>query len=157
MDYSFQGRHPASQLHALVADTNNEELSWYADSVANTQITNELGKLNIQQPFQGSETVIVGDRVGLNIQNFGLSIVSSSKSQFLLKDILHCPKALINLISIKKFSSDNDCYFVLTSTFYLVKDNWRKATLLEDRLKMGCIHCIYKDPLIKISMSLLLF
>jgi hypothetical protein len=41
MDYSFQGRHPPSQLAAMVAHTNSqfsEEEPWYADSGANQHI-----------------------------------------------------------------------------------------------------------------------
>lgn len=49
MDYSFQGRHPPTQLDAMVAQTNadHEEQDWYADSGANAHITNTLDNLTI--------------------------------------------------------------------------------------------------------------
>ena len=56
MDYAYQGRHPSSQLAAMVAQTNNtlEEQPWFANSGANAHITSELENLSIQpQPFQG--------------------------------------------------------------------------------------------------------
>ncbi|KAF5447742.1 hypothetical protein F2P56_033269 [Juglans regia] len=75
MDYSYQGRHPPSQLAAMVAHTNQtlEEQPWYADSGANAHITNDLENLTIQQPFQGHDTVTVGDGAGIHIQNTGQS------------------------------------------------------------------------------------
>lgn len=59
MDYSFQGRHPPSQLHALVAQTDHEleNQQWYAHNGANAHITNQYDNLTLQQPFQSSEIV----------------------------------------------------------------------------------------------------
>lgn len=54
MDYSYQGRHPPSQLAAMVAQTNAEfENQDYANSGANAHIT-------APQPFEGNDGVGVG-------------------------------------------------------------------------------------------------
>jgi hypothetical protein len=112
MDHSFQGRHPPTQLHAMVAQTNTnyEEQEWYADSVANAHITNTLDNLTIQQPFQKNDAVAVGNGTGLAIENSGSSILQSSSSSFHLKNILHYPQASANLLFIQKFCVDNLCY-----------------------------------------------
>lgn len=117
MDYTYQGRHPPTQLAAMVPQTNNEleDQQWFAESGANSHITSELENLTLQQyPFKGSEAVAVGNGGGLAIDNTCSTILTSSNSHFHLNNILHCPKVATNLISIQNFCKDNDCYFILT-------------------------------------------
>jgi hypothetical protein len=90
-----------------------EEQNWLADSGANAHITNQLGNLQIQQPFQQTEEVAVGNGTGLKIENTGSSLVQSSNSaSFRLRNILHCPQASTNLLSIQKFA------LIITATLY---------------------------------------
>jgi hypothetical protein len=106
MDHSYQGRHPPAQLSAMVAHLNNthDDQQWFADSGANSHITNELENLSLQQqPFPGNETVAVGNGGGLAIENTGSAILHSPHSDFHLKKILHCPHAAAKLLSIQKF------------------------------------------------------
>jgi hypothetical protein len=83
----------------------------------------------------------VGNGARLAIENTSSSslIPSNSKFQtnFLLKDILHCPKASANLLSIQKFCHDNHCYFKLTSTHFFVKDIWTQTILLAGKSENG--------------------
>jgi hypothetical protein len=139
MDYSFQGRHPPSQLTAMVAHINSEleDQQWLADSGANAHITNELEPLSVQQPFQGNDSVAVGNVAGLKIENTGSTILNSQNYHFHLKNILHCPHAATKLLSIQKFCQDNLCYFILTASHYFVKDIWTHETLLEGRSEHG--------------------
>jgi hypothetical protein len=142
MNYSFQGKHPPLQLAAMAAQSNafyDEDQEWLVDSGANAHITNDLEKLTIQQPFEGNEMVAVGNGAGLKIDNSCAILLHnpSASSKFHLKNVLHCPNASANLLSIQKFCSDNDCHFILTSTHFFVKDNLTKATLLEGRSENG--------------------
>lgn len=63
MDYSYQGRHPPTQLAAMVAHTNAafEDQKWFVDNGANDHITNELENSKIKQPFEGTDIVEVGN------------------------------------------------------------------------------------------------
>jgi hypothetical protein len=140
MDYSYQGKHPPPQLAAMAAQTNAtfEDQPWFADSGANTHITNDLENLSIQQPFQSDDTVAVGNGTGLTIENTGSSTLqSSSNSTFHLNKVLHCPQATANLLSIQCFCLDNDCYFILTAHYFYVKDYQTHAVLLEGRSENG--------------------
>jgi hypothetical protein len=137
MDYAYQGRHPPTQLAAMAAQTNTEldDLQWFADSGANSHITNELENLSLQQqPFKGSEAVAVGDGGGLEIENTGSAILTSSNSHFHFKHILHYPT---NLLPIQKFYKDNDCYFILTDSHFFVKKLKTHKLLLEGRSENG--------------------
>lgn len=124
MDYSYQGRHPPSQLAAMVAHTNiaYDDQQWYVDSGANAHITNELENLSFKQPFQNDDPIAVGNGAGLAIENTGSIVLTSSLSKFHLKNVLHCPNASANLLSIQNFCKDNDCYFKLTAAhFFLLR------------------------------------
>jgi hypothetical protein len=118
MDFSYQGRHPPPQLATVVAQLNDglETQDWLADSGANTHVMADSGanthvtadSSNIAkpQPFDGGDTVGVGNGAGLSIKNFSSSLVhgkSSSLSPLLLKNILHCPNASANLSSNMTF------------------------------------------------------
>jgi hypothetical protein len=136
MDYAYQGRHLPMQLAAMTAQTNEEFANhdWLADSGANTHVvTPDSSLLTNPQPFDGSDTVGVGNGVGLHIKQTGSSLVHSSttpSSNFLLSHILHCPSASANLLSINKFCKDNKCWFALTDVDFTVKDNLTRMVLL---------------------------
>ena len=109
-----------------------------ADSGANAHITNQLENLQIQQPFQQIEEVGVRNGTGLKIENTGSSLFQSPNlASFKLNDVLHCPQASANLLSIQKFCTDNHCYFILTAFHYFVKDLLTHVTLLEGRSENG--------------------
>ena len=60
MDFSYQGRHPPSQLAAMAAYTHvadEEEQPRYLDSGANHHVTADLKNLTEKQPYQGNESV----------------------------------------------------------------------------------------------------
>ncbi|RVX11376.1 Retrovirus-related Pol polyprotein from transposon RE1 [Vitis vinifera] len=69
------GRHPPTQLAAMVAHSNaeQEEETWFADSGANQHITANLEHLTLQQPYTGQENVAVGNGQGLSIAHTGYS------------------------------------------------------------------------------------
>jgi hypothetical protein len=123
----------------MVAHTNvaYEEQQWLADSGANAHITNELENLQIQQPFQHTKEVAVGNGTGLAIENTGLSLIHTLDSSYKLDNILHCPQASANLLSIQKLCLDNSCYFILTSSHYYVKHLLTHRILLKGKSENG--------------------
>jgi hypothetical protein len=56
MDFSFQGRHPPSELAAMVSQSTalHEEDEWLADSGANNHLTADLNNLTLQQVAVGN-------------------------------------------------------------------------------------------------------
>jgi hypothetical protein len=75
----------------------------YLESGVNHNIIDELENLTLQQPYQGTENVKVGNGGGLQIANTGSSLISTSNNQFCLNNIRHCPHASFYLLSIQKF------------------------------------------------------
>jgi hypothetical protein len=156
MDFSYQGRHPPTQLAAMAAQTNaiHEDPEWFGDSGANAHITNNLNNLTIQQPFEGNDTVEVGNGSGLNIDNAGSTLLHTPNSVFQLNKLLHCPNASANLISIQRFCVDNHCYFILTASHFFVKDLITKATLLEGKTENGLYPMRFKGSSLKARRAL---
>jgi hypothetical protein len=151
MDYSYQGRLPPPQLSAMVAQTNAayDTQEWLADSGANTHVTASHENIADPQPFDGRDTVGVGNGAGLIITSIGSSFVSSDSSHdstFHLKDIVHCPKASANLVSINKFCRDNKCFFILTDSYFCVKDNKTGTTLLQGPSENGLYPLHFHHP-----------
>jgi hypothetical protein len=154
MDYSYQGRHPPDQLAAMVAQLNEEfgAEKWLADSGANAHITPDAANIHEPQPYEGPDMVGVGNGTGLNIKKFGSSIVQSSfplHHHLVLKDILHCPNASANLLSINKFCIDNNCWFALTGSNFTVNDNLTGRVLLQGPSENG----LYPIPLHQKSLN----
>jgi hypothetical protein len=139
MDYSYQGRHPPPQLAAMVAHTNSslENQQWLADSGANAHITGDINNLQDQQPFLNTDAVTVGNGTNLTIEHTGSTLLHSLKFPLHLKNILHCPKASSNLLSIQKLCADNSCYFILTASHFFVKDLRTHSILLEGKSENG--------------------
>ncbi|RVW13866.1 Retrovirus-related Pol polyprotein from transposon RE1 [Vitis vinifera] len=139
MNYAYQGRHPPTQLAAMVANSNaeQEEETWFADSGANQHITANLEHLTLQQPYTGQENVAVGNGQGLSIAHTGTTIFHTPEAKLNLKRVLHCPQASANLLSINQFCLDNNCLFILTGTHYFVKDIQTGTTLLEGKSEGG--------------------
>jgi len=85
MDYTYQGRHPPSQLsHDSHNHTDFDNHEWLANSDANTHVAADPTTINNPQPFEGAETVGVGNEAGLDIKSFGSSVVQLTHSLSLL-------------------------------------------------------------------------
>jgi hypothetical protein len=81
---------------------NPNDQPWYADSGANNHVTAAIENLQLQEPFKGEEEVAVGNGSGLPISHAGSSLLYNSHFPFKLNNILHCPGAAANLLSIQK-------------------------------------------------------
>ena len=94
MNYAFQGRHPPTELAAMVAEANTTYLNqhqWYADSGANIHVTSNATNLAISQPYEGIDTVGVGNGAGLIISRTGNATIKTPSSTLVLNDVAYCP------------------------------------------------------------------
>jgi hypothetical protein len=86
MDYAYQGKHPPTQLAAMVAhnNANLENQDWLADSGANTHVTADHSNITDPQPFDGTYTIGVGKGASLAIQSIGSSLGHSAASHTII-------------------------------------------------------------------------
>ncbi|KAJ0018890.1 hypothetical protein Pint_11252 [Pistacia integerrima] len=98
----FVGRLPPANLAAMAVEANNsyDQNVWYADSGANAHITSNVANLTNQASYEGVDTVQVGNGSCLVIKNTGNTTLKFTCSFFKLNNILHCPNASANRLSI---------------------------------------------------------
>lgn len=72
----------------------------------------------------------VGNGVRLDIKYAGNSLLSSSTKNFQLYNVLHVPYITKNLLSVWRFTHDNNVTFEIIPSSYFVKDLQSKETLL---------------------------
>lgn len=139
MDYSFQGRHPPAQLAAMAAQTTAQpdDSPWFADNGANHHLTPALEKLQLTEPYTGSDSIAVGNGSGLQITHTGSASFHTPFAKLQLSQVFHCPNALANLLSINQFCKENNCFFILTDASYFIKDCLMGLTLLEGKSEGG--------------------
>jgi hypothetical protein len=101
--------------------------------------------------------VSVGNGGGLQISNTGSTLIQTPTSTLHLNNVLHCPSASTNLLSIQQFCDDNNCYFQLTSSHFLVKDMQTGEIMLQGPSKAGLYPIYLKHFSSNKSRSLVAF
>ena len=99
---------------------------------------------NSKTEYTGHGKLAVGDGSTLSIPHIGTSYLPTCKPLILIRLFL-VPSIKKNLISISKFTSDNDVIVEFTSSHYYVEDKVTKIILL-----LYVLH----DDLYKLDLSL---
>ncbi|KAK1577018.1 hypothetical protein Q3G72_018477 [Acer saccharum] len=113
---------------------------WYADSGASGHVTSDLGKLSTFSHYKGCEKLTVGSGDQLEIANIGHATVVSHTcpaKSLKLRNVLHVPHIAKNLLSISKFTQDNNAIVEFCGDCCLIKDKDSKRILLKGLLKDG--------------------
>lgn len=124
MNYAFQGRHPPTELAAMVAEANTtypNQHQWYADSGVNLHVTSDAANLTTSQHYEGNDSVGVGNGEGLIISRTSNVTIKTPSSTLVLNNVAYCPQASVHLLSINKFCKDNNVLFELTDSDFYVK------------------------------------
>ncbi|KAI0526762.1 hypothetical protein KFK09_002353 [Dendrobium nobile] len=77
-----------NQNKALAANSDNNYANWFLDSGATNHLTNSLDNKSISNPYQGSDTVTVGDGRSVNIANIGTGLLPTPNRELSLSKIL---------------------------------------------------------------------
>ena len=128
------------QPHANLASSGSYQANynaWYPDSGSTHHVTNDQN--NIQNPviYTGPDQLYVGNGQGLHISSTGSSKFHINSTHFKLNDILHVPLITKNLLSIHKFTLDNNVYVEFHPNFCMVKDIQTHQQLMRGEHKDG--------------------
>ncbi|KAH9711302.1 retrovirus-related pol polyprotein from transposon RE1 [Citrus sinensis] len=104
---------------------------WYLDSGATHHLTNDLNNLNISEPYEGNEKLIIGNGYGLTISRIGNTHLAVGNHKLLLKNLLFVPHITKNLLSISKLTSDNSLIIEFCGNTCFLKDKKKRTVLLE--------------------------
>ncbi|KAM2297173.1 hypothetical protein ACFX1S_036761 [Malus domestica] len=120
LNMSYEGRVPAPKLQAYAASAPTIQ-NWLFDSGANAHITNDPAQVTNARPYHGTDQVngVVGG-TGLKISHVGNTCIRTPQALFHLPNTLLCPNASPNIISIHRFTTDNNCSLTLFPHAYRV-------------------------------------
>jgi hypothetical protein len=71
------------------------------------------------------------------ISHIGQSTIHTQNCDLILKDVLHVPSASKNLLSINKFTYDNNGFFEIHHWYFLLKVRDTRKPLLHERCRNG--------------------
>jgi hypothetical protein len=92
------------------------------DSGATDHITGELDKLTVRDKYTGGDQVHAANGSGMEIDYIGHSTLCSRNNPLHLNNILHVPKASKSLVSVHRFTRDNDAYLEFHPDHFFVKE-----------------------------------
>ncbi|XP_021740100.1 heavy metal-associated isoprenylated plant protein 6-like [Chenopodium quinoa] len=100
--------------------------SWYMDTGDTTHMTSSSGNFSSyfnlsNHPNNG---IVVGNGNNIPIVGYGTSSLPSPNPPLSLKNVLHAPKLIKNLISVRKFTTDNLVSVEFDPFGFSVKDFW---------------------------------
>ena len=100
------------------------------DSAATNYVITDLNQLNLRQPYQGLDDIIIGDGTNLSITHSGSLTLPPSSRSFSLSGVLCVPSRQQNLISVSQFCNTKHSSVEFFPTHFLVKDLTTGAPLL---------------------------
>lgn len=122
---------PAGLTHAFNTMTLQEPgNNWYMDSGASTHITSNAGTLQSLFNKHTITLVTVGNGSIAAVQNSGNGTLVFPSRSFALHNVLVCPNIIKNLISVRKFVTDNSCAIEFDPFGFSVKDLRTRTKLL---------------------------
>ncbi|TYI46569.1 hypothetical protein E1A91_D13G115300v1, partial [Gossypium mustelinum] len=113
----------ASMLQAYVATPATvADNTWYPDSGATHYLTNSASSLGEPLAYNGPGKVYVGNDTALPVLSMGQSTLSTSSRHLYMKSLLHVPGITKSLLSVSKFTKDNQVMVEFYPTQCQVRD-----------------------------------
>jgi hypothetical protein len=95
--------------------------NWYMDSAVTDHITGDLDKLMMHDPNCGTDQIHAANGSGMNIAHVGNSITLTPTRDLTLNNVLHVHSSHKNLISIHRFTLDNDTFIEFHPFSFLLR------------------------------------
>jgi hypothetical protein len=105
-------------------------------------ITGDLDKLTMHDTYLSNDQIHATNGSGMDITRIGNSIIPTSSHNLVLNNVLHVPSTHKNLISVHRFTLDNDIFIEFHPYFFLIKDRKMRKVLLHD----PCKGVLYPSP-----------
>ena len=134
MDEAYNEDPPSA---AFASTSSKVDTDWYTDTGATDHITSDLDRLAVRERYHGNDQVQVGNGTGLPIKHTGHCSIHTAARPLALRKVLHVPQIAKNLLSVHKFSRDNDVFFEYHPWHFSVKDRQSRKSLLEGRCESG--------------------
>ena len=93
-------------MHTMTLNPPDD--NWYMDTGASSHMTTSPGKLLSYFHSSFPRQIIVRNGHGIPIKGSGHTIIRNSHRPLLLKNVLHAPNLIKNLIYVRRLSIDNN-------------------------------------------------
>jgi hypothetical protein len=128
---------PEQRTAAAATASYGSDNNWYTDSKATDHITGELDKLTMHDAYNGTDQIHAANGAGMEISHIGTSVIPTPCRNLVLNNVLHVPSANKNLISVHKFTLDNDIFIEFHPFNFFIKDRKTKRVLLQGPCRGG--------------------
>ena len=115
----------------IATDSSINDPAWYLDSGATHHTTSNDASLTSKTEYYGPSVLTVGNGSTLPISHIGNSTLALSKPLY-LRNILLVPSIKKNLISIAKFTTDNNFFVEFDASQCVVKGKLTKEIFLSN-------------------------
>lgn len=100
-------------------------------------MTGNENSLSNPQPYNGNNSVLLGNGDSLPISHTGNIPLSLGTSKLHLSDVFLVPALDKNLLSVARFTNDNSVFFVFAPNFYQIYDLHTTTLLFQGPCKDG--------------------
>ncbi|XXG77997.1 hypothetical protein AAC387_Pa08g2032 [Persea americana] len=128
----------------MAAPSTIYDYYWYPYSEATHHLNADLRILYLPLEYTGQDSVKIGNGTRVAISHIGHSFFRSPQRACALNDVLHVPSVSHNLLSVSKFTTDNNVYFEFHLHSFFVKDQHLGNILLRGQNKGG-FYCLPVD------------
>ena len=111
---------PTALLHS--SENSPADPNWYIDSGGTHHLTADIANLAVHSEYQEPNIVLMGNDSGLPIHSTSVSLLCYSAFSFVLKNLLHVPGIIKNLMSVSQFTTDNKVLLEYHPNSCLLKD-----------------------------------
>ncbi|KAD3640471.1 hypothetical protein E3N88_29694 [Mikania micrantha] len=94
-------------FQAMTLDPNQADNHWYMDTGATNHLTSDQGMISVPSQVNSINSIFVGNGSCMPVFGSGHSTLTNSSKPLSLNNILYTPNAIKNLISVRKFITDN--------------------------------------------------
>ena len=115
----------SSTVSDIPTQSASEGECWIVNSGASHHMSPNIHFLDSVVPYNGDKKIIVGNGTGLDVQNIGTMTIPSPPNTLYLRNVLHVPMLIVNLLSVKQLCKDNHSWFICDDLNFFVQD---KAT-----------------------------
>lgn len=123
---------PSALSHAFITMSVQDpsDHTWYMDTGATNHIANNPGRLRSLFNKSNLSSVLVGNGSFALVTKTGQTIIPSKTRPLQLNSVLVCPSIIKNMVSVRRFVTDNICTVEFDPFGFSIKDLQIRNNLL---------------------------
>ncbi|XP_019180185.1 PREDICTED: uncharacterized protein LOC109175376 [Ipomoea nil] len=105
--------------------------SWFPDTGASAHATPDASMMSQSEKYNDEDVLRVGNGTCLVISRVGSASIPSVSKPLKLSNVLHVPNLSVPLLSVQRFTNENNVFFEFHRNYFVVKDSITRAILLK--------------------------